>query len=139
MNAVNGPTTPAEDLAKAEMFAGLDAETLGRLAEALVAGSPEPASGVAAGGYSNANLTVAADGRITAASNGTAGISDAPSDSTLYARQNGAWQHIAFSSLTGAVTYAQLPAEVQQVPISFPFSGKPASRFSCVKSAVEKE
>ncbi|MFL6074094.1 MAG: Crp/Fnr family transcriptional regulator, partial [Mycobacteriales bacterium] len=36
MSAGNGPTTPAEDLAKADMFAGLDTETLSRLAEAAV-------------------------------------------------------------------------------------------------------
>jgi hypothetical protein len=31
----------------------------------------------------------------------------------------------ALSAMSGAVTYTQLPTEVQQLPISFPFSGKP--------------
>jgi hypothetical protein len=33
----------------------------------------------------------------------------------------------AFSTLTGAATFAQLPVSVQSVPISFPFASKPAT------------
>jgi hypothetical protein len=50
---------------------------------------------------------------------------DAPSDGKLYGRGSSLWTQVTFSAVAGTATYAQLPSEVAQVPISFPVAGKP--------------
>src|SRR4029077_11628599 len=83
----------------------------------LTATYPNPTlatTGVSAGTYGDAThvpvVTVDVKGRVT-----TMGLV------TLTAPP------VSFTSVTGVATYAQLPTEVQQLPISFPFSGKPAT------------
>lgn len=116
------------------------------------------ATGVAAGSYTLASITVGADGRITSASSGTAGGGGTVTSITAGAGLTGGtittagtiaaqWQigsatmlgaglslsggvlaaNVAFSNLSGTATYSQLPLEVQQVPVSFPFAGKPGA------------
>jgi hypothetical protein len=55
------------------------------------------------------------------------GIADAPNDGTLYARKSAAWAHAVFADIGGTASYSQLPAEVTQVPIAFPFGSKPTA------------
>jgi hypothetical protein len=83
-----------------------------------LAGSyPNPtlaASGVSAGVYGDGThvpvVTVDLKGRVTTM--GVVTLTPAPA---------------TFGTITGTASYAQLPVEVQQVPISFPFSGKPST------------
>ena len=74
-----------------------------------------------------ANLTLTSGVLSATAASSGGGISEAPADSTFYCRFNNTWQHMPFSALTGSVTYAQLPSEVQQVPVAFPYVGKPTA------------
>jgi hypothetical protein len=73
------------------------------------------ATAVAPGSYGDAThvgtFTVDQKGRLTAA--GSVAIPGVTPPS--------------FSTITGVATYAQLPTEVQQVPITFVFSGRPAA------------
>ena len=98
---------------------------------AVVASPAPPVGSVPAGGMwwdsAGLQLYVAYAGAWIVAVNNSGYVIDAPSDGHYYARHNAAWSQVAFSDLTGTAAYNQLPAEVQQVPVAFPWVSKPTA------------
>ena len=96
---------------------------------AIVAATAPPIGSVSEGAEwwdsTGLQLYVAYSGAWIVAVNNSGYVIDAPSDGHYYARHNAAWSQVDFSDLTGQANYTQLPAEVVQVPIAFPFVGKP--------------
>lgn len=76
-----------------------------------IAGGPITTSGVLTVAWNGP--AVSALGTGLSAAGGTLVVTSAPPP--------------AASTITGTMTYAQLPTEVQQLPISFPFAGKPST------------
>jgi len=93
---------------------GVDATNASNITSGTLPAARLPTSGVTAATYGDAThvaqIAVDATGRVTMAS--SVAVTTPPA---------------SFGTITGTATYAQLPSEVQSVPITFAFAGKPAT------------
>jgi hypothetical protein len=117
VNAIDAATLSAAGGTLKVTAAGSGGAPTGAAGGDLTGTYPSPtlaASGVSAGSYGDGThvpvVTVDAKGRVTTM--GVVTLSPAPA---------------SFATITGTATFAQIPASVQSVPITFGFSGKPAT------------
>jgi hypothetical protein len=143
------PWATGDELFAVDLNAAIAGAATGKQGPPGPAGATGPAGPAGAPGAQGPPGTPGAGGTVTSVGTSGTGISGGPITvggvltvawngpavnalgSTLSAA-GGTLQVVStppasFASLTGQATYSQLPTEVQQVPISFPFSSKPTA------------